>query len=175
MEKYDFIEIEKTDSHYREVLGAVVGLAKTCGNNTSTDETVKLMCDTLREINNKENIVDDKMHCGKKTAEQMLERLHGEKYNISPGCAVCQARCGNTDDYDIALILDEEPVKRGIKEKLIRGVTVMAEAAGRDSSLYADDEFRLVFTGALTVLSYDMSVKGLENGLEQVEKWSVEE
>ena len=66
-------------------------------------------------------------------------------------------------------------MKRGIKEKLIRGVTVMAEAAGRDSSLYADDEFRLVFTGALTVLSYDMSVKGLENGLKQVEKWSVEE
>ena len=84
MEKYDFIEIEKTDSHYREVLGAVVGLAKTCGNNPYTDETVKLMCDTLREINNKENIVDDKMHCGKKTAEQMLERLHREKYNISP-------------------------------------------------------------------------------------------
>ena len=175
MGKYDFIEIEKTDSHYRAVLGAVVGLAKTCGNNPYTDETIKLMCDTLAELNSTENIVDGKVSCDEKTAEQMLEMLHGEKYNISPGCAVCQARCGNTDDYDIALILDEEPVKLEIKEKLIRCVTAMAEAAGRDTALYADDEFRLVFTGALTVLSYDMSVKGLENALEQAKKWDVEE
>lgn len=175
MEKYDFIEIKKTDSHYRAVLGAVVGLAKTCGNNPYTDETIKLMCDTLSELNSTENIVDGKASCGEKKAEQMLERLHAEKYNISPGCAVCQARCGNTDDYDIALILDEEPVKLDIKEKLIRCVVSMAEAAGRDTALYADDEFRLVFTGTLTVLSYDMSVKGLENALEQAKKWDVEE
>ena len=44
------IDIDKMDVHAREVLGAVVGLAKTCGNNPYTDDTIKLMCDILLRL-----------------------------------------------------------------------------------------------------------------------------
>jgi peptidoglycan/xylan/chitin deacetylase (PgdA/CDA1 family) len=94
--------ISKMSLHDRELLGAIVGLAKTCGNNPYTDDTIKLICDALLAFNE---------GCDKAQTEEWLERLHKEKYNISPGCAVCQARCGNTDDYDISLILGEEQKK----------------------------------------------------------------
>ena len=102
--------ISKMSLHDRELLGAIVGLAKTCGNNPYTDDTIKLICDALLAFNE---------GCDKAQAEEWLERLHKEKYNISPGCAVCQARCGNTDDYDISLILGEEQDKLDIKQELI--------------------------------------------------------
>ena len=34
--------ISKMSLHDRELLGAIVGLAKTCGNNPYTDDTIKL-------------------------------------------------------------------------------------------------------------------------------------
>ena len=43
--------ISKMSLHDREVLGAVVGLAKTCGNNPYTDDTIKLICDALLAFN----------------------------------------------------------------------------------------------------------------------------
>lgn len=156
----------------REVLGAVVGLAKTCGNNPYTDDTIRLICDTLLELNGRcdadgqtaETETDLVENCD---AAGLIEQLHAEKYRISPGCAVCQSRCGNTDDYDIALISYEEPEKLHIKEELIYYAFELAKAAHNDNAKYLDEGYRLVLLGVLTVLSYDMSVKGLENALEQ--------
>ena len=147
--------ISKMSLHDRELLGAIVGLAKTCGNNPYTDDTIKLICDALLAFNE---------GCDKAQAEEWLERLHKEKYNISPGCAVCQARCGNTDDYDISLILGEEQDKLDIKQELIV----------RNRGLHSDEAYRRVLLGVLTVLSYEMSLKGLENAAEQAERWEVQ-
>lgn len=157
--------ISKMSLHDRELLGAIVGLAKTCGNNPYTDNTIKLICDALLAFNE---------GCDKAQAEEWLERLHKEKYNISPGCAVCQARCGNTDDYDISLILGEEQDKLGIKQELIVHSVLLSDAAIRNTELYSDEEYRLVLLGVLTVLSYEMSLKGLENAAEQAERWEVQ-
>lgn len=166
------IDIEKMSGSTMEVLGAVVGLAKTCGNNPYTDDTIKLICDTLLKLNGSCDVGGQAAEGGTDLAENcdaagLIERLHAEKYRISPGCAVCQSRCGNTDDYDIALISDEEQEKFHIKEELIYYAFELAKAAQRDNALYSDDGYRLVLLGVLTVLSYDMSVKGLENALEQ--------
>lgn len=43
--------ISKMSLHDRELLGAIVGLAKTCGNNPYTDDTIKLICDALLAFN----------------------------------------------------------------------------------------------------------------------------
>lgn len=179
-----FTDIGKMDASVKEVLGAVVGLAKTCGNNPYTDDTIRIICDTLMMAQNmcdafgkvgksidadEQKCID--VDCSGTDAPQLVERLHKEKYKVSPGCAVCQSRCGNTDDYDIALILDEEPEKLRIKEELIYNTFKLARAAHENNALYADDGYRLVLLGALTVLSYEMSTKGLENALEQVKNW----
>lgn len=175
--------IEKMPAPAREVFGAVVGLAKTCGNNPYTDDTIRLICDTLVKLGDvcgvdvqttayalseKIDLGDNGSEAG---AQQLIEQLHVEKYRISPGCAVCQARCGNTDDYDIALIMNEETEKLKIKEELIYNAFKLANAAHNDNALYSDDGYRLVLLGVLTVLSYDMSIKGLENALEQAKNW----
>lgn len=168
------IDINKMDVHAREVLGAVVGLAKTCGNNPYTDDTIKLICDILLRLYTNCDVEGNVLYDISETeASQFIEQLHKEKYNISPSCAVCQARCGNTDDYDISLILDEESDKLEIKEELIYHAVKLAGAAHNDNSLYFNDEYRLVFIGVLTVLSYDMSMKGLENAALQTKKWEM--
>lgn len=157
--------ISKMSLHDRELLGAIVGLAKTCGNNPYTDDTIKLICDALLAFNG---------GCDKAQSEEWLKRLHKEKYNISPGCAVCQSRCGNTDDYDISLILGEEQDKLDIKQELIVHSVLLADAAMRNRGLHSDEAYRLVLLGVLTVLSYGMSLKGLENAAEQAERWEVQ-
>ncbi len=162
------VDIEGLSAGDREVLGAVVGLAKTCGNNPYTDDTVKLMCEALSKF---DRVLDGGEAYDTAGAAHMVEELHREKYKVSPSCAVCQARCGNTDDYDISLILNEDDEKIGIKAELIYAAVMMAKAAVSDNGLRSDDDFRLVFTGALTVLSYEMSVKGLENAVEQTKKY----
>lgn len=169
------IDIKKMSGSAREVLGAVVGLAKTCGNNPYTDDTIRLICDTLLELKVRCDVGGQTAEGGTDLAENcdeagLIEQLHAEKYRISPGCAVCRSRCGNTDDYDIALILDEEPEKLQIKEELIYYAFELAKAVHNDSVGYSDDGYRLVLVGVLTVLSYDMSVKGLENVLEQAKR-----
>ena len=148
----------------REVLGAAIGLAKTCGNNPYTDDTIKLICDVLLEFDR---------GCDGTRAAELVRKLHNEKHKVSPSCAVCQARCGNTDDYDVSLILDEEKEKLDMKQELISHAVQLAKAADKNTQLYADDEYRLVLLGVLTVLSYDMSLKGLENAAGQAEKWEV--
>ena len=163
------VDIEGLSSGDREVLGAVVGLAKTCGNNPYTDDTVKHMCEALVKFDRVLDGGDEAYDAA--GAAQMVEELHREKYTVSPSCAVCQARCGNTDDYDISLILNEDDEKVGIKAGLIYAAVMMAKSALADNGLCSDDDFRLVFTGALTVLSYEMSVKGLENAIEQTKKY----
>ncbi len=176
-------DIEKMAAPAREVLGAVVGLAKTCGNNPYTDDTIRLICDTLIKLGDvcgvdgqtTERAASEKINLGDNGGEldahKIVEQLHAEKYKISPGCAVCQARCGNTDDYDVTLILDEESQKLKIKEELIYNAFELAKAAHENNALYSDNAYRLVLLGVLTVLSYDMSIKGLENALEQAKNW----
>ena len=55
--------ISKMSLHDRELLGAIVGLAKTCGNNPYTDDTIKLICDALLAFNE---------GCDKAQAEEWL-------------------------------------------------------------------------------------------------------
>ena len=167
MNRNDFHKryISKMSSFDRELLGAIVGLAKTCGNNPYTDDTIKLICEALLAFNE---------GCGKAQAEEGIEKRHMDKYIISPSCGVCQARCGNTDDYDISLILEEEQDKLEIKQELIAHSVLLSDAAMRNNGLYSDEAYRLVLLGVLTVLSYEMSLKGLENAAEQAERWEVQ-
>ena len=81
---------------HNELLGAVIGLARTCANNPKTDDTDRLIFTALRVSANKS--------ANEQTLAAMIRRINEEKAIISPGCATCTARCGNTDNYDMSLL-----------------------------------------------------------------------
>ena len=74
---------------HNELLGAVIGLTRTCANNPKTDATDRLIFTALRVSANKS--------ANEQTLAAMIRRVNEEKAIISPGCATCTARCGNTD------------------------------------------------------------------------------
>ena len=69
---------------HNELLGAVIGLARTCANNPKTDDTDRLIFTALRVSANKS--------ANEQTLAAMIRRVNEEKAIISPGCATCTAR-----------------------------------------------------------------------------------
>lgn len=66
-----------------KIYAACIGLAKTSINNGKT--------------NNTDNIIYDALHANVFNQE-VLDTLHKEKDELSPGCKTCVSHCGETDD-----------------------------------------------------------------------------
>ena len=70
------------------VIAACFGLARVCAANTKTPNTEKILMDVLHSEND---------------PQQLIALIHEEKDKISPGCKLCQSRCGNTDDIFVEM------------------------------------------------------------------------
>lgn len=104
---------------HNELLGAVIGLARTCANNPKTDDTDRLLFTALR-VSANEAATDQML-----TA--MIRRVNEEKAVISPGCATCTARCGNTDNYDMSLLWNAEDEIKNAKLSILENAQALAE------------------------------------------------
>lgn len=104
---------------HNELLGAVIGLARTCANNLKTDDTDRLIFTALRVSANKS--------ANEQTLAAMIRRINEEKAIISPGCATCTARCGNTDNYDMSLLWNAPDEIREAKLSILENAQALAE------------------------------------------------
>lgn len=104
---------------HNELLGAVIGLARTCANNLKTDDTDRLIFTALRVSANKS--------ANEQTLAAMIRRINEEKAIISPGCATCTARCGNTDNYDMSLLWNAPDEIRKAKLSILKNAQALAE------------------------------------------------
>ena len=104
---------------HNELLGAVIGLARTCANNPKTDDTDRLIFTALRVSANKS--------ANEQTLAAMIRRVNEEKAIISPGCATCTARCGNTDNYDMSLLWNAPDEIREAKLSILENAQALAE------------------------------------------------
>ena len=86
---------------HNELLGAVIGLARTCANNPKTDDTDRLIFTALR------------VSANKSANEQTL--------------AACTARCGNTDNYDMSLLWNAPDEIRKAKLSILKNAQALAE------------------------------------------------
>lgn len=102
-----------------ELTGALIGLARTCNNNPKTDQTDLLLLEGLSATAAGTGLPEDSLR-------NLLDRVKEEKYLVSPGCATCTARCGNTDDYDMALLRNENEEIRNLKLLLLAAIRGMA-------------------------------------------------
>ena len=84
-----------------ELTGALIGLARSCGNNPKTENTDEIIIEGLVHTITNSNT-------GAAALKAMIEKVREEKNTVAPDCAVCAAPCGNTSEYDVSNIWKHE-------------------------------------------------------------------
>ena len=134
-----------------KLTGALIGLAKACGNNQKTENTDRIIIEGLFTTVTNVNFNDN-------TLEEMIEKVHREKEKIAPGCVACISRCDNTDDYNMDELWTSDEDIRSLKSLILFGIRGMAAYAYHGLVLgYEDSEVNEFFYRALSVISYDLS------------------
>lgn len=138
-----------------ELTGALIGLARACGNGTPTEHTTRLIIEGLFTTVTNVNFND-------LTIQSMINRVREEKNRVVPGCSVCASVCGNTDDYDMKKLWNAEEDIRSLKSLILFGIRGMAAYAYHALVLgYEDKQVNEFFYKALSVISYDLEMKDL--------------
>ena len=138
-----------------ELTGALIGLAKTCGNNPKTADTDRVIIEglftTLTNVSFNEE-----------TIRVMIERVEEEKNRIAPGCGTCVAKCGNTDNYDMEQIWNADEDIRSLKSLLLFGIRGVAAYAYHAMVLgYQSEEVNFFLYKVLATLSMDLGMEEL--------------
>ena len=105
-----------------ELTGALISLAKACGNNAKTENTDRIIIEGLFTTITNVNFNDE-------TLKEMIDKVRKEKEKIAPGCSVCSSKCGNTDEYDMKNIWNDNEDIRSLKSLIIFGIRGMAAYA----------------------------------------------
>ena len=100
-----------------KVLSALIGLCGAVSNNGKTENTDRVVLEAILS----------------QEPENAIQRIHEEKYRISPDCASCPAPCGNTSDGDLSRWNEAPEHIRRLKEEVMAGLDRMAE--GRAKSM----------------------------------------
>ena len=138
-----------------ELTGALIGLARTCASNTKTENTDRLILEGLFATVTNVNFDDDAI-------ERLIDKVRAEKEQIAPGCAVCEAKCGNTDEYDMKRIWEAQEDIRSLKSLILFGIRGMAAYAYHAMVLgYVNEEVNTFFYKALSILAEDWGMEEL--------------
>ena len=119
----------------RELLGCLIGLARTCSNNPPTDQTEGLLLAGLHAADEATALDPDRLRA-------LIARVKADKAAVSPNCVNCASPCGKNDDYDLARIDQAEPAIRAIKERILQGLMRRGHQ-GRMDQLVFDALFAL--------------------------------
>lgn len=136
-----------------ELTGALIGLAKSCGNNPKTENTDRIIIEGLFTTVTNVSFNDE-------TLRDMIEKVKAEKEKIVPDCSVCKNPCGNTDDYDLKNLWTDNEDIRSLKSLILFGIRGMAAYAYHAMVLgYVSEEVNAFFYKALSVIGYDMDME----------------
>lgn len=119
----------------QQLLGCMIGLARTCSNNVPTEETEGLLLAGLmamgeRGIMNEAQVL------------RLIQRVKADKARVSPNCVSCTHRCGKNDDYDVRRLLTAPDAVRRAKLTILRQLQARA-ARGVVDQLTFDSLFAL--------------------------------
>ena len=138
-----------------ELTGALIGLARACENNPKTENTDRLILGGLfTTVTN--------VSFNEETLRDWIRRINEEKTRVVPGCASCESRCGNTDNYDMNRLWNSDEDIRSLKSLLLFGIRGMAAYAYHAMVLgRVSEEVNGFFYKALYALAEDWGVEEL--------------
>lgn len=138
-----------------ELTGALIGLAKACGNNPHTEDTTHILIEGLFTTITNVNFNDE-------TLREMIAKVHAEKERVVPNCATCASPCGNTSDYDMKEIWEADEDIRSLKSLILFGIRGMTAYAYHAAVLgYEDETVNAFFYKALSFLGFDLEMGDL--------------
>ena len=159
----------------KELLGALIGLAKTCGNNPKTEHTDRIIIEGLVAVHT-ESFEEEML-------KKKLEMVRQEKHIVAPNCSTCASPCGNTSEYDLELLNEDEC--RELKEQMLRDIQETAVEFYRAMMVGIDvSEHMEIFFKVLEVVTYQMEAQMLEEIMREIreekkmihnQKWKREE
>ena len=138
-----------------ELTGALIGLAKACGNNEKTKDTDRIMIEGLFTTITNVNFNDE-------TLKEMIHKVRAEKQKVVPSCSSCGSHCGNTDDYDMNQLWKDQEDIRSLKSLILFGIRGMAAYAYHAMVLgYESQDVNEFFYKALSFVGYDLEMQDL--------------
>lgn len=145
----------------KNLLGALIALAKTSNNNSKTDNTDRVLIEGLVAI---------KMESfGEEMLNKKLAMARQEKYVISPNCSTCASPCGNTSEYDVELWKEEDEVCQEIKGQMIKVLLDTAQMIYQGMMLKKDmSEDMEIFYKILEIVTYQFEAEELREVLEEL-------
>ena len=72
------------------IISALIGLVGAVSNNGRTEQTDSVIREAFLRLKDADS------------EEEMVQKIHAEKFIVAPHCATCLNPCGNTSDYDMA-------------------------------------------------------------------------
>ena len=144
-----------------KLIGTLIGMARACENKEKTVHTneffVKGLFLAATAACQKQNVL-----------EEMVREVQKEKYRIVPDCEHCASPCGNTSDYDLNQLYQEEEPVRSVKFALLDGI--LSLAAKMDDTVWQQvpKEVCFYFHKVLCMISYDLEETILQNCLSEL-------
>lgn len=129
------------------ILGALIGLVGATSNSGKTADTDRIVAEAVLAVAK----YDYKK--SKDEINEVIRKIHDEKYRISPGCPSCSVPCGNTSDRDMTGFWDCSDEEKGWKLDII-------EMLGNIAEKYIDGSMPQLsesFYRGIFYLGYDMN------------------
>ena len=133
------------------IISALIGLAGAVHNNGKTKDTDRIVVEALLSPD----------------LDEVVERIHKEKFVIAPNCETCTTPCGNTSDYDVRKFdLEQEPIRRA-KQEIAEILCEVAQdyQQGERKDLPED------FYKAISYLGYELTEDYYRKFLEEMKEW----
>ena len=144
----------------KELIGALIGLAKACNVHLKTENTDGIVIKSLAAIFPLEE-----------NGDELLQGVREEKLAVAPDCATCLAPCGNTDEYN----LDELQVSgisetvRDLKFQLLNISHEIASGMVYYTINSTEKNINSLYK-ALCVVSYDVDEERVETVLKELQE-----
>lgn len=139
-----------------QLTGALIGLARaTDGNTTPTESTDRVLIEGL--FTTITNVSFDNA-----AIERQIEKTHAERTKLVPQCGGCGASCGHSDDYDMALLWNDNEDIRSLKSLILFGLRGMAAYAYHALMLgYTDEPVNRFFREGLFAIGEEQTMEQL--------------
>lgn len=145
----------------KELIGALIGLAKACNVHLKTENTDNIIIQSLAGIFQKEQ-----------QFEELLQKVREEKLAVAPDCATCLNPCGNTDEYNLDELQSPEVNQnvRDLKMELLDTSYKFAFNIRHDNIEDREAGIKALYK-ALCVISYDVTEERVRIVLSELEQY----
>lgn len=183
----------------KELVGALIGLAKACNVHLKTENTDNIILQSLAGIfelfinnNNESENKNRNKNIGvnkdirikseladtvvsestrEQQLEELLQKVREEKLTVAPDCATCLNPCGNTDEYKLDELQSPEVSQnvRDLKMELLNVSYKLAFNILHDNIEDKEAGIKALYK-ALCVISYDVTEERVRIVLNELEK-----